>query len=161
MAEAFAAPSALGGAWASVGWRFADRAPVEAAIAWFAPQDSTLAGSPRQGATFARFSAIARACDELRLGAALRIAPCVGAGVDVIVARGFGADVPLNATAAVPVASLGLRGVVPIATWLSLRADAESYAPFSRPTFQIVGGGSVYQDGPVWCRLSAGTEVSF
>jgi hypothetical protein len=136
------------------------RAFVEVDGALLAAQRISLSASPNEGATFTVIHAGLRG-GYLVVVRPFELAPVAGAGVDWILARGFGSQVPADATASVAVLSLGLRATIPLSHALAARVGFEGVAPLSRPTFVIDERGTVYTTPSAFLRASAGIEVHF
>jgi hypothetical protein len=142
---------------AGFAWR---RLVLEANGAWLAARHATLADKPSEGASAWTAHAGARACVFLT-GRALDVAPCAGVGVEWIVAHGFGASEPADATATLVVPALGVRATLAISQAISLRAGGEAALPLDRPSFVIDNAGTVERVSAAMFRATAGAECHF
>jgi len=157
--DAFTFPSAALGGEVAAGVGLSN-ALVEIDGALLTTQRIGLASSPAEGAAFTLVHAALRGC-YAAIVRPLELAPCAGGGVDWLVARGFGSQVPANATATLPVLTLGVRATIPLWTAFSLRLGAEGLAPLARPTFVIGERGDVYHASVAFFRASLGLEAHF
>jgi hypothetical protein len=136
------------------------RLVVELDGAWLAAHSATLADKPTEGASAWLAHAGGRACYML-LGSSIDVGPCAAAGVEWIVAHGFGSSQPANTTATIFVPALGLRGSFALSQALALRAGAEAGLPTPRPTFVIDNAGTLERANAVTLRFSLGAEAHF
>ncbi len=146
----------LGVGWTPSHW------DLEFVGAFLAPQRATIRSSQLQGADLWLAHVGARACYEL-FDARLDVGPCLGGGVEWIVAHGFGSapDQPANATGSMVVGSLGGRAIGRLSSRVILRLVVEASIPSTRPTFVIDGGGQVFRTSAVSFLSTAGVEAHF
>lgn len=133
----------------------------------WASQDGVLAADPSRGAEFHLVTAGARGC-VLVLGsssASMTLAPCVGADVIVLSAKGFGAAKPADATQVAVAPLLGLFFEAALAGHVALRLGLEASAPTSRQAFVIsqgsLGSSEIHRASPVALRGFFGPEITF
>jgi len=139
---------------ATLGWlRF------EPVLAYFAPETAVTADTG-EGAHLSLAAATLRACVPFPDGA-LWLAPCVGGGVDLVHASGFGADEtrsPWTFDAFGTGAVVGGWDISPI---ISARLELGLVVPLARPDFVVDGGTEVYERSPVAARSMVGLELHF
>lgn len=163
LVDAGTLPSLAAGAQATVGWAF-PRLELQLVGSWLATQKAPLPGLAGQGANITMGELRARACYDL-LGARVSLAPCVGGGVEWLVADGFGTSKDASSTDSITVASLGVRLGVRLTPHLSLQLGGEAVVPFTHPTFVIDNvtdsGGRVYQTSSIAGRGTLGVDLRF
>jgi hypothetical protein len=154
-------PSAAVGGRAALAWTPA-RVRLEVGGSYFSEQSKTTATSGA-GAAFTLLVADARGCWAIARSArsGVELSPCIGADVEVVQARGFGAAKNYDANAAWVSATGGALLRVPMTSWLALRADAGAIVPFSRPRFVVEGDGAVHRPAPLGVRGGIGAELLF
>lgn len=151
-------PSAALGARIALAWT-PGRTRLEVGGSYFSAQSKT-ADASAAGARFTLLVAGGRACWAVLQGA-LEIAPCAGAAVQIMSARGFGAPQNYEANGAWMSATGGALVRLPIASWLALRADADAVVPMTRPRFVVEGDGAVHRPSAVGGRAGFGVELLF
>ena len=152
-------PRAAVGGGLAIGFLALRSLSVEAGANLWAPQDGTVPGAPTLGASFALFSADARACLALTRG--IELAPCLGIEVARISASGFGAAKLADASALTWGPEALLTGRLAIAGPVSVRIGLGAFVPISRQSFVINAAGTVHRPGAVALRTWAGPEVRF
>jgi hypothetical protein len=137
---------------------------LEPTVAYFAPQSGNVSGRADLGARFALGAAAVRLCAPFPRSD-VWLAPCFGAGVDWIVARGFGARAPRNASTFDAVATAAALGGWDVSSIISLHLEVGAVVPFARPEFEVDGVGdgaaSVYRRAPLAFRGAFGLELHF
>jgi hypothetical protein len=151
-------PSAALGGRAALAWT-PSRLRLEGGGAYFSEQSKTT-GTSAAGAAFTLLVADARACWAVARSG-VELSPCIGADVEVVQARGFGAAKNYDASAAWVSATGGALLRVPVTSWLALRADAGAVVPLSRPRFVVEGDGAVHRPAPLGVRGGIGAELLF
>jgi hypothetical protein len=128
----------------------------------FVAQSATLPSATSLGASIWLAHVGARACYS-PLDGKLALGPCAGGGAEWLTARGFGGppDRPADATAQMGVISAGGFVALRLTDRIGVRALAEAYVPFVRPTFFIDGGGVVFHASFASLRASLGASVHF
>jgi hypothetical protein len=154
-------PSTTYGGELAVGWSPA-HFDFEIGGAFLGEASARLAATPSQGANLWLAQIGARACYGF-LDAVFDVGPCLGGGVEWVVARGFGGapDEPEDATAQAGFGSLGGRATLRISNRFTLRVVGEAVVPFVRPTFVIGGGGPVFHLPAASFRAALGAEAHF
>jgi hypothetical protein len=154
-------PSTGVGCELGVGWNPA-HVDLEIVGSFLAPQRAMLPLTPSQGADLWLAYVGARACYDV-FDAQIDVGPCLGGGVEWIMAQGFGTspDEPANATGKLVVGSLGGRAIARLSSRVVLRLVVEASTPSTRPTFVIDGGGEVFRASAVSFRGTAGAEAHF
>jgi hypothetical protein len=156
--DATTLPSAALGGGASLAWTPSDLR-IEATGTMWSGQSRTLDQSTA-GARFTMTSLAADACYTLLHGS-FELAPCAGASVQFVSAKGFGATANYDASARWPALDGGLLARAPISSWLALRARVDGLAPLSRPSFEVENEGVVHKPPPLGIRASLGAELNF
>ena len=133
---------------------------LESTVAYFAPRSTSAADRADVGARFELGTAGARACTPLTV-TAVWLAPCLGAGVDWVRARGFGALVTRRPSTWDLIARLGLLGGWDISSIISARVEVEGVLPLARPEFEVDGVGDVFRRSPVGVRTALGLQLQF
>jgi len=151
-------PSAAVGGGATLAYGFG-RGRLEVGGSYFAVQSKTTAASAA-GARFGLGAVAARACYALARGV-MELAPCVGAEVLVVDARGFGASANYDTGAAWVAATGGALLRVPVTSHLAARADASIGVAVTQPRFVVDGDGAVYEPARVGARAGIGAELLF
>lgn len=132
---------------------------VEPALAFYAPESGDIAGTG-EGAHFVLGAAQLRACAPFP-SSALWLAPCVGGGIDLIHASGFGADETRTASTFDAFGTGALLAGWDISPIISARLDVGAVLPLARPSFVVDGQGQVYHRGSVALRSLLGFELHF
>ena len=132
---------------------------VEPAIAVYAPQSGDIAGTG-EGAHFVLGAAQLRACAPFPRSE-LWLAPCLGGGVDLVHASGFGADETRVASTFDAFGTGALLAGWDISPIISARLDVGAVLPLARPSFVVDGQGQVYHRGSVALRSLLGFELHF
>jgi hypothetical protein len=156
--DAATLPSPAVGARAALAWT-PGHGRLELSGSYFAAQSQTTGVSPA-GASFASGVLGARAGWTVLRGV-VELSPRAGADVELVRARGFGAANNYDASAAWLSAAAGALVVVPLASFLALRADADAIAPLSRPRFVVDGEGAVHHPPAFGLRAGIGAELRF
>ncbi|MBX3233268.1 MAG: hypothetical protein KIT84_20965 [Labilithrix sp.] len=103
----------------------------------------------------------ARGCFALVQLWSFEASPCVGGGVDVASAAGFGAETNLSPSKAWGNVAFGGLARFEVSRWLALRARVEGLVPLYRPNFVVEGTGSVHEPAAVGAGAYFGAEVLF
>jgi hypothetical protein len=152
-------PSVGFGAEVSAGWSLSALQLDVTGVA-LSSRSATLAAKPNEGADFWVGQVGGRGCYDL-VRKPVGIGPCLEAGVQWVVAHGFGSNYPTSAVGQAVVSGLGGRIAGRISRAIGVRAGGEVVFPLARPTFVIDGGGLVYQVPVASFRGTAGLEVHF
>ena len=133
---------------------------LEPMFAYYAPRSETVAARPSVGADFTLVSIGLRACiPASRQG--LWLAGCAGGGAESLRGAGFGARIPHDGSAWSGAARVGVLGNWDISSIISMHAELEGVLPFTRPTFEVDGAGSVFQRKVLAARAALGFDVHF
>ena len=151
-------PSAALGVRLGLAWT-PRRARIEIGGSYFSAQSKTTDAS-LAGARFTLLVAGGRACWAVLQGS-VEIAPCAGADVQVMKAKGFGASQNYDAKGTWMSATGGVLVRVPLLPWLALRADADAIVPITRPRFVVEGEGAVHRPSAIGARAGIGAELLF
>ncbi len=157
--DALTLPSPALGGRVGVAWT-PNRARIELAGSYFAGQSKTTE-TTAAGADLTLLTVGARGCWAF-LRSAIELSPCIGADLQRIQARGYGAltsnydtDVAWFSAAA------GALARVPVTRWLALRADADLVVPLSSLQFVVEADGVVHDPTSIGIRGGIGAEVFF
>lgn len=156
--DAATLPSPALGARAALAWT-PGRGRLELSGSYFTAQSQTT-GLSAAGASFASGVLGARAGWTL-VESVVEVSPRVGADVELLRARGFGAANNYDASAAWLSATGGALFVVPLSSFLALRADADAVVPLARPRFVVDGEGAVHRPASFGLRAGIGAELRF
>ncbi len=133
---------------------------LEPMLGYFAPRSTSIALHPGVGAQFQLATAGARACSPFSADS-VWLAPCFGAGVDWLRARGFGAHINHTASSLAVIGRAGLLAGWDISPIISARIELEAVMPLARPEFMVDGDGDVYRRSPLAARAALGLDVHF
>ncbi len=133
---------------------------LEPMVGYFAPRSTSIASHPDVGAQFQLATAGARACSPFSADS-VWLAPCLGAGVDWLRARGFGARSNRSASSWALVARGGVLAGWDISPIISAHVELEAALPVARPEFMVDGDGDVYRRSPLAARAALGLDVHF
>ncbi len=142
----------------SLGWL-----RLEPGLAYYLPESVSIAETG-EGAHFTLGSASLRACVPFQSGA-LWLAPCLGGGIDLLHASGFGTDEPRAATTFDGFGAAALLGGWDISPIISARLDVQAVLPLARPVFVVDDADSsvhhLYERGSFALRSQLGLELHF
>jgi hypothetical protein len=151
-------PGATPGLAVALGWRWA-RARVDLRGAFFREQSAKIGDQSATGADLSLLTASARGCYVL--GQVVALGPCVAAGFDRVVGRGFGPISPTEASNIAPFFAGGLVAEWRLSRWVVPFLSAEAAIPLVRARFSVEDVGPVHQAAAVSFRGAAGFELRF
>jgi hypothetical protein len=156
--SAFVLPAPAPAAMVSVAWT-TGRARLAASIAMSAAQSANVEESAA-GARFDMRAGDASACFTVTR-TLLSLAPCAGATLHDVRARGRGVAEAFEPNAQWVTADLGARAAYPLGDHVVLAARADALAALARPTFVVEGEGVVHRPAPIGLRLGLAVELHF
>ena len=133
---------------------------IEALVAYWPSTSTSVDGSPSEGGAFTMFVADLRGCALAEAGI-FSFGPCAGGGLTRMRAEGSGVTtrIPAVTTWGSVVADALIRARV--SRFLSPRLSVGGVVPLSRPTFSVVGLGTVHQPAAIALQIAAGMELHF
>jgi hypothetical protein len=141
-------------------WNVAPSLRLEAELSALAPRSTVMPDRPWEGAEFWAARVGLRACGAIEFGV-LAGGPCAGVGLDRIAGNGFGAQIPMDATANRFVFQAGGVGLLTLGSRWRLRLGLSFVIPARRQPFVIEGAGTVHRPSAVSVQIGVGPEVRF
>jgi hypothetical protein len=134
---------------------------VEPELVGLFPRSGVVDSRPWEGAKFWLVRLGARACPMFEPHQAVRIGPCLGAGLEWLTASGFGSLTTRETTARTVTIEGGLVALVHVVRPLWIRAGMAGAVPVRRPEFAIEGAGTVHRAAALAFRIEIGPELRF
>lgn len=151
-------PAATPGVAVALGWRW-ERARLDLRGAFFGEQSGRVADQRLTGAAFSLLTASLRGC-YVR-GGVVSVGPCVAAGLDRLVGRGFGPIAAVEDSNIAPFFAGGLIAEWRLSRWVVPFLSVEAAIPLVRARFSVENVGLVHQAAAVSFRGAAGLELRF
>ncbi len=133
---------------------------LDVAGAFLATTHATLAERPNEGASATALQLLSRVCGAFG-GDRFSAGPCLGAGISVISAHGFGAAQRADRGTTVPLGIVGGRASYRVAAAVAVGAELDAMLEAQRPTFVIDNAGTVARVPLATARLTGGVEMRF